>query len=196
MENMMFSAWPAEQRVIADLIAGCPGEYVIEIGCYRGNTTKVMAEAASRCGKKVVCIDPWDGSTDNSDEATYQIFLGNTSPWKDIITVIRKESHVCGPGIEFMKGKVAVAFIDGNHFYPHPYADMLNCWSLLTMNGSMVIHDVFDDWHSRHIKICLDDFLMHYGHGLSVNFQKYIPTHEELNNTRHGISGLAWIFKP
>lgn len=195
---MIYSTWESEKAVIVDRILNSPGKYVIEIGSFQGCTSKVMAEACAKSDKHLICIDPWagEGMPIKPDESMYQIFLANMEPYKDLLTVIRKESHLCVSDLpKDIEGNLAVAFIDGNHFYPHPFVDMLICWPLLTVGGAVILHDIFDAWHSRHIKICLDDFLASHGQGRIVHYQQYIPTETEIKNSHHGVSGLAWIVK-
>lgn len=54
----MWSTTPGERSMLASIVRAIAAPRVLEIGAFRGETTRVLAEAAASRGGRVVVIDP------------------------------------------------------------------------------------------------------------------------------------------
>jgi len=87
---------------------------ILEIGCHIGLTTIILCELAKKYNRKVIILDPWNGQQQGNDEV-YQVFLHNTSNYKDILQINRLSSF-SAEGKEVIKNnKFAFCWVDGLH---------------------------------------------------------------------------------
>ena len=102
------------------------GDFV-EIGCYCGQTTILLAQIAEKHGRRVIGVDPWEVGRANCDGHEYGIFMEAIEPWKDLIDVIRLPSED-EKAIEYVKAReLCFSYVDGMHDYDHCYPDILTC---------------------------------------------------------------------
>ena len=112
---------------------------IIEIGCYRGESTSVFCKYF----KRVICIDPWlkgydktdRGSTENGDYIKND-FINNMKSYKNI-TIIKKFSYNAINDIEVMLNNTLVdaIYIDAGHQYEDVSADLKNYEKFVKKNG-------------------------------------------------------------
>lgn len=194
--NKRYSAWGQEQRQLAEFIKSCNGQYVIEIGCYLGNTTSFLAEHCRIYNKKLIAIDPWDGLQDNSSNEIYSQFCRNTKDFSDVLTVIKEKSQ---NSIKYLpkdlNNNCSLVFVDGLHTYPGPLMDLINFYPLLSVGGVIAVHDVFDFHWKKDIQRAIKEFCEKLEEPYTVYYSKYYPSKNEKIVYGHDISGLAWIFK-
>lgn len=178
-----FGAWPSEHEAMH--YAAYTAGLAIEIGCFQGWTSRYLARY---CGE-LICIDPWDGEQDGSDERIYQAFLKNTAEF-DNITVIRAKSQ--DAKVDQYKGKVDLIFVDGLHTYDGCITDLRKFEPLLSDTGTIFVHDAFDGgWPG--VRKAVFDYL--WESGRTAQFSCYFPTPDEQHIFQHGISGLAYWTK-
>jgi len=193
MLNPQFSTWPAEKAQLAKLLLASPGKYAIEIGCFRGVTSLLLAEACKTAGKTLICIDPWNNSQDWSDDSVYYYFLETIKEHRDRVVVIRATSDKavnCLPS-DIKDSGCGFMFVDGDHSYEGAKKDLANYYPLLSGGGVMAVHDVFDTgW--KGVGQAVEEFIKP---GMSVFYHKYRPTAKESGDYQHGVSGLAWFYK-
>jgi hypothetical protein len=110
--------WQSERvAAMADLsLEEHPGD-IVEIGCCAGVTTKLLAEVASRRGRRVIAIDPWIPGTQNCDGGEYEVFLRNIEPWKAAVDIWKASSLALETTRRLAERKLAFAFVDGLHTY-------------------------------------------------------------------------------
>jgi predicted O-methyltransferase YrrM len=120
---------------------------MIEIGAYRGESTKIF----SKHFKSVITIDPFINDYDKNDITctymdltnVYYKFLENISDC-DNITLIRKTSD---DAIEELKNTmVDFVYIDGLHTYDQVKKDILNYSKLINKTGYIGGHDYHPNW--------------------------------------------------
>jgi predicted O-methyltransferase YrrM len=106
---------------------------VVEVGSYRGETTRLLAKATSR---KLIAVDPFIGY--GASEEDYRIFRRNTS---DLTNVIH-ERKCSGDAVRtWTHGAVGMIFIDAVHDYVNTAFD-IEAWSpLLVKGGILALHD-------------------------------------------------------
>jgi hypothetical protein len=68
-----------------------PGDFV-EIGAYRGETSRRLAQAAAETGRRLIVIDPWMIGGQDCEGTEHQQFLDNIAPWKEHVDVWRESS--------------------------------------------------------------------------------------------------------
>ena len=93
-----------------------PGD-IVEIGCYTGKTTVLLAQVARKYGRRVVGIDPWIPGTQDCDGVEFEEFQTRIAPHKEIIDVW-KSSSLEAEVIKRLRGReIGFAFVDGWHVY-------------------------------------------------------------------------------
>lgn len=178
MSDQLFGAWPAEQEILKRHFKGI----CIEIGCYKGWTSRVLAPVCD----ELICIDPWDGQQDGSNYVAYNAFREAMKGFSNV-RVIRDRSQ--DADLEGYRGKVTAVFIDGLHTYDGCLADIRKFEGLLHDGGYVFVHDVFDTgWMG--VRAAVWDHLKETGK--ASHFYSYHPTKEETELYGHGVSGLAW----
>lgn len=111
-----------------------PGD-AIEIGCMGGGTSKVLAAACQRYGRKLVCVDPWKNMPgyDWIDfEAHYPVFLKVMRPYMDVIEIIKLPSQDAAAIAMIQQHEYAFAFVDGDHAYQPALTDLHTVLPLVT----------------------------------------------------------------
>lgn len=181
---LKFSAWPSEVEAIQRaIVATTVGEYVIEVGCYRGVTSAALAVVSPR----LVCIDPWDGAQDESGEEDFRAFIDNTARHGNII-IHRERSQDVDVSPYF--GKTRAVFIDGQHDYASVLQDICKFEALLVPGGTIFVHDVLDEVWGDGVMRAIETYLQ--GEKRKFTIEGYFPSHDEESERCHGVSGLAW----
>lgn len=106
---------------------------IVEIGCYRGITTSVMAKSTSR---KVIAVDPYIGY--GGSEGDFRRFTKNT----DCLPNVIHEKATSGEAFRYWNyGPVSLVFIDAVHDYVNTAFDIEAWSSLLVKDGMLAMHD-------------------------------------------------------
>ena len=110
-----------------------PGGFV-EIGSYRGITTRFLAQVMP--SRTVFAVDPFMGY--GGDENDYRIFIRNTGDLHNVHHL----QMTSGEAFRSWKyGPVALVFIDALHNYANTSFDVAAWGSLLVPGGFLVAHD-------------------------------------------------------
>jgi methyltransferase family protein len=97
---------------------------LIEIGAFKGDTTRHLCAVAQRYSRRVIVVDPWQTGTQDCDGGEFEAFLRNVEPYLDLVDIIRASSvdpKVIG---EIATRKLAFAFVDGHHSYDACLSDI------------------------------------------------------------------------
>ncbi|MFI5171945.1 MAG: class I SAM-dependent methyltransferase, partial [Chitinophagales bacterium] len=142
---------------------------IIEVGCYLGYSSCVMASAIKE-GRKVFAIDIFDREKGWSNGSTDDKIFKNYSQWdwalkvaeeigvKNKIEFIRSDSIAAIEKINTRIEQVDLIFIDADHSYNSCIAD-LNAYSkLVEPGGYLVAHDYLNSFHPG-VKKAVDEFL-------------------------------------
>ncbi|MDJ0674823.1 MAG: class I SAM-dependent methyltransferase [Calothrix sp. MO_167.B42] len=106
---------------------------IVEVGCYRGATTKCLASATSR---KIIAVDPFIGY--GGSDKDYEFFSNNISGLSNVV----HERKTSGEAIKnWNYGSVSLIFIDALHDYVNTAFD-IEAWSRVTTKGAVLaMHD-------------------------------------------------------
>jgi predicted O-methyltransferase YrrM len=150
-------AWIYE--TIADGPAWVNGGLVIEVGCFHGHGTVIMAAAAEEIGCDVLAIDPfycWLGhgeghhgwghlDVDALDNRylPYQRHVNNMrqAGLEDLIVRLACESESAKSVAQHLKPCSPFLWIDGDHHHPAPLQDWESFSPLVVPGGVVGFHD-------------------------------------------------------
>lgn len=133
-------------------IKDVPGD-LLEIGAFTGATTRVLGEWASKNGKRVLSVDPFDILEDEARTSLYEEYLHGGDQMelfhenvKDLpVDVAPMPSQDFFFRNDLLQEDFAFIFVDGNHSYTKLVLDLLNGWECLSNNGLMLVHDYGHD---------------------------------------------------
>ena len=97
---------------------------LIEIGAYKGETTRHLCEVARRYSRRVIVVDPWMTGTQDCDGEEFDTFLRNVEPYLDLVDIIRASSLDPEVISQIGKRRLAFAFVDGHHSYEACFSDI------------------------------------------------------------------------
>ncbi|MBD2772388.1 class I SAM-dependent methyltransferase [Iningainema tapete] len=110
---------------------------VVEIGCYRGVTTQILAASTNR---KVIAVDPYIGY--GGSEEDYRHFQKNTCELPNVI----HERKTSGEAAKTWKyNPASLVFIDAVHDYVNTSFDIDTWSSLMVKGGVLACHDTDQD---------------------------------------------------
>jgi len=107
----------------------------VEVGSWKGRSASYMLVEIINSQKNIelTCIDNW------IDETIYQIFLQNTSVFKDKLKHIRKSS--INAVNEFENSSLDFVFLDGDHSYDSVTTDISIWLPKIKPGGILAGHD-------------------------------------------------------
>ena len=157
---------------VADYCMRGWGGDLIEIGCFRGETTRLLARAAKKYNRRVIALDPWKLGTQNCDGGEYEMFLENIEPYKDVVDIIRLSS-LNPKAIALVKNReLCFAFVDGLHSYDACLKDIetvAHCNSIIAVDDLLWCADVERAFHKGaevigrsklHLPLCREGYLV------------------------------------
>lgn len=86
---------------------------LLEIGCFDGATSEILARVAREYDRKLICVDTWHGSGDKGAEAIGEQFEKNMRPYSDVLIVIHDYSTAPEVVEIIRKRRYAFAYCDG-----------------------------------------------------------------------------------
>lgn len=106
---------------------------VVEVGCYRGVTTQVLASATSR---KSIAVDPYIGYGGSNED--YCHFQSNITKLPNVI----HKRVTSGEAVRtWNHGPISLVFIDAVHDYVNTAFDIELWSSLMVKGGILAMHD-------------------------------------------------------
>ena len=115
-------------------VHGASGAFCLEVGCYRGVTSRCLAEAAAP--GKLVCVDPFVGY--GGSEVDFAQFKNNTAHLQNL-THLRMTSGEAAR--RWTDGQVDFVFLDAVHDYVNTRHDLEVWMDCLRPGGLMAAHD-------------------------------------------------------
>lgn len=137
---------------------------IIEIGTWKGASAIHMAELLKAHGisATIVCIDTWLGTDSlwkqpdkrkslalkNGYPTVYYTFLANVmkTGHSDVIVPVPLPSAIACRWLKTMNVEAGLVYIDADHEAPSVYADMSNCWDMVSPHGAMFGDDFLPGW--------------------------------------------------
>lgn len=101
-----------------------PGDFV-EIGAFKGQTSKLLAKAAAETGRRLIVIDPWMTGSQDCDGTEHDQFLANIAPWREHVDVWRESSLDPEIIARLKKRPLCFAFVDGLHTLSGCFSDLM-----------------------------------------------------------------------
>lgn len=130
-------------RYLCDLVQA---KNVLEVGCWLGESTSILAEEVKKRGGTVTCVDWWNGNPGTNLEAVagediYLQFITNMTVLglSDNIRVIRGKSEEEIP--KLADKSFDLVFIDADHRYSSVKSDILACYPKVRSRGILCGHD-------------------------------------------------------
>ena len=123
---------------LKDLVGGFPPNYVMaEIGCFKGESTRVFAKGA----KTVLCIDPWIPYPEISleDMTIAESCFDKVAKEFPSIVKLKGFSHERCEGIA--DASLDVVYVDGAHDYYNVYEDLVRWLPKIKPGGIISGHD-------------------------------------------------------
>ena len=131
----------ADLEWLAQAARGCSD--ILELGCYRGRSTRAMLDNSEA---RLWCVDSWSGIDEGGvqgritiTEDDYRQFLENIEDVKERVTVMRmftREAFPILPAATF-----DLVFIDADHDYQAVLFDIEHSIPLLKPGGMLCGHD-------------------------------------------------------
>ena len=189
------SGWNGESEIFQELIMMQDPSLILEIGSWKGQSSKNMGSFLKNAGLKckIICVDTWLGSVEfiNSDTAerdTYPVsgfpqiyyqFLSNVmkSGLEDIIIPFPQTSSNACRWLENKGVQCDLIYIDGSNEYRDIVMDLECCWPLLKKEG-VIFGDDYS--HFDHIKRAVNEFC---------------TRHEQLDNLETHDNDIFWLIK-
>lgn len=127
-DNMYLFGGSLQRRRIENFArwsaARYPGDFV-EIGAYRGETSRRLAQAAGETGRRLIVIDPWMSGSQDCEGSEYQQFLDNITPYKEHVDVWRDSSQDPQVIARLKERQLCFAFVDGLHTLKGAFSDTM-----------------------------------------------------------------------
>jgi predicted O-methyltransferase YrrM len=139
----------AELRWLANAARSC--RLIVEVGCYKGRSTRALAD---HCPGVVYAVDPWDGGYLNDDDTQarwldtrkarldFERNLADHLKSGRVIQVISRFDDAM-PRLEreVGTGRADLVFIDGDHRYEAVLEDIALARQLVRPGGTLGGHD-------------------------------------------------------
>lgn len=116
-----------------------PGDF-LEIGCYVGRSSVVLADLARVSERRLLCVDPWQPGTQNCKGGEYAEWLNRVrgAGVEGVIDVCRASS-LSDEARQAMSRPLSFALVDGLHTYSAAKSDIL---AVAHARGVIVVDDV------------------------------------------------------
>jgi hypothetical protein len=88
---------------------------LVEIGAYRGETTRLLGAVARKYKRRLIVIDPWMTGSQDCVSDEHQVFLKNTEEVRDVLDVWRESSVDRAVVARLALRPLCFAFVDGWH---------------------------------------------------------------------------------
>ncbi len=152
---------------LREMVSTLPdGLTIVEVGCYAGESTAVLAEKA----KLLICVDPWDPELFKSRppgvtmDDVLLAFKVRMAPWIPILEarggglqVLRMTSAEASAMIA--DGSIGLPYIDADHFYASVVADIRGWLPKVKPGGWIGGHDYDDERWRPEVNRAVDEIL-------------------------------------
>ena len=133
------------KKLIPEILEKYEGD-ILEIGAYKGDTTKIFLEFAEKYDRKVYVVDPWSGPQEGNDKV-YEDFLKKVGD-NPRLTVYRMGSQDPSTKKLIRDMNLCFAFVDGLHTPEACKSDILVCQEAVKQ-GVVVVDDIRNAYGSQ-----------------------------------------------
>lgn len=190
------SLWPAEKRRLAELANSSKGEFIIEVGVFRGETTKYLAENTN---KRIIAIDPYE-MTDNDNQTIKNAFYENCKEHLEsgrIAHIERRSVDAHTNLTPIIEKNCALVFIDWDANGEQHLKDFTDYGNYVASDGFLVAHDFFDvgsfNKH-KHLSFAIGEYMKVIDRELVWNSMLYYPKHSEMKYAMEYYNGSPDFF--
>jgi len=190
------SLWPAEKRKLAELANSSKGEFIIEVGVFRGETTKFLAENTN---KRIIAIDPYE-MTDNDNKEIKDAFYENCKEYLQsgrIAHIERRSVDAHTNLTPIIEKNCALVFIDWDANGEQHLKDFTDYGNYTAPDGFLVAHDFFDigsfNKH-KHLTYAIGEYMKVVDKELVWNSMLYYPKHSEMKYAMEYYNGSPDFF--
>jgi len=132
-----------------------PGD-LIEIGCYLGGTSVILAEIARRHGRKLICVDNFKGGDEFNLDRIEPAFLAAIEPWRDVVTFLKMDAHSPDAIRMIQERRYCFSFSDDGHDFE------VHCNEMETLlpvtDGLVAVDDTYLSWVTEAIHLTVPKF--------------------------------------
>jgi predicted O-methyltransferase YrrM len=131
------SVTPPQMRHLLRAVAATEslaGTVIVEVGCFRGVTTRCLAGATSRT---VVAVDPYEGY--GGADADLSCFRQRIAGLDNVIHEAKTSGNAAG---DWTHGPASFVFIDAVHDYVNTSFDIKAWTPKLVRGGILALHDI------------------------------------------------------
>lgn len=121
-------------------------EYIVEVGTDRGVFARQLME---RFNGEILCVDPYQPYDEFPWNRTGDLIMACLAlqPWHSRARILQCDSVSATHRIpDWMKNRIGMVYIDGDHNYQPCMDDIRIWWPLLPENGMLAGHD-YDESH-------------------------------------------------
>ncbi|NEN92937.1 MAG: hypothetical protein F6K48_30210 [Okeania sp. SIO3H1] len=131
-------------RVAEYCVQTWPGD-LIEIGCFEGETTKLLAEVAQKYNRRLVAVNPWEIGIQNPQGGEYEAFLKKIELYQTNVDIVRGSS-LDEKTIALIKSReLCFAFVDNLHTYDDCLSDIKtvsHCQGIIAVNDLLLNYEI------------------------------------------------------
>jgi predicted O-methyltransferase YrrM len=190
------SLWPCEKKKLVELANSSQGEFIIEVGVLRGETTKYLADNTD---KKIIAIDPFE-MDDNDNESIKKAFYDNCSEHIQsgkIIHISKRSSEAHINLTSYIEKNCALVFIDWDANGEEHTKDFIDYSPYVAPDGYLAVHDFFDSGtveKHKHISYAICEFMKTIDKELIWSSILYYPKHSHMKETMEYYNGSPDFF--
>ena len=190
------SLWPIEKQKLVELANSSKGEFIIEVGVLKGETTKYLAENTN---KRIIAIDPYN-MVDNDNELAKKEFYENCGEYINSgrIIHIEKMSYEAHENLtSYMVRNCALIFIDWDANGEQHLRDFIDYGGYVATDGYLAAHDFFDMGtvgKHAHISYAIGEYMKNIDKEITWNSILYYPKHSHMSDTMLHYGGSPDFF--
>lgn len=147
-QNLTGENWFTYPNLYKEMVDKSPIDgtsHFVEVGSWKGRSASFMGVEIINSNKKIKfdCVDCW------IYDDTYNQFIDNIKPIKEIINVFREYSSVAS--LRYKNNSLDFVFIDAFHTYDEVTNDILHWHPKVKENGVIAGHDFWINTHPQYI---------------------------------------------
>ena len=190
------SLWPVEKKKLVELANRSKGEFIIEVGVYRGHTTKFLLENTD---KKVLAIDPYEMDDNDNQEVKNEFFQICKEYLESgrLIHIPTRSEDAHRHLTPYIVNNCALVFIDWDANAEQHYKDFVEYTPYIAEDGYLVAHDFYDNGtvgKHTYISDSISLYMRFINKPISWETLLYYPQHSHMCDTMKYYGGSPDFF--